>query len=49
MKAIVNLIAVITQLLCLVVAAAEYGFNAGALVLCAIISNAIQAANTPKE
>lgn len=44
MKAIVSLIAVIAQLLCLVVTAAKYGYGAGILVLIAIFTNAIQAA-----
>lgn len=49
MKALACLVAIITQLLCLIVAAAQYGLGAGVLVLCAIICNAIQVVNTPKE
>lgn len=49
MKPIVNLIAVILQLVCLIVAASRYDMGAGYLVLGAILCNSIQAATTPKE
>lgn len=49
MKPIVNLFAVILQLVCLVVAASTYDMQAGYLVIAAILCNSIQAATTPKE
>lgn len=49
MKAIVVLIAVIAQFLCMIVAAAKYGLSAGLLVLCAILANCIQIALNEKK
>ena len=48
-KPCMHLLAIITEYLCMVVAAATYGMGAAGLVLSAIIVNAIQAARQNED
>ena len=42
-KAYIALLAIIVEYMCMILAAAKYGFKAAMIVLCAIIANCIQA------